>query len=121
MRLLFVPDVIILQSEGTYQGREREALDHERSQDHAERQEDYEVAVGKLCPRHRVKGQGEGRCERDHTPHPGPGYGRDVPPRRRRVALPDMAAEPARQVCRGENPQYAHQYDGQAHQDGVKD
>ena len=62
-------------------GKER-PLDYERSQDHAERQEDDEVAVREGRPCGRLERQREGRCQRDNTPHPGPRYDRDAAPGR---------------------------------------
>src|SRR5215210_5284815 len=118
--LLLLPDAVVFEAEGPNQGRQREALDHQSRQDHAERQEDYEVAAGEL-PARRLKRQREGCGQGDHTPHPSPGYDRDGPPRRRGISLPEATADPPWNVGRREDPYYAHDDDRQAYQDRIRD
>src|SRR5918995_517876 len=48
--LFLIPDAVVLEAEGPDQDRQGETLDHERREDHAKRQKDDEVAVGKEHP-----------------------------------------------------------------------
>jgi hypothetical protein len=86
----------------------------ERRQYHAEGEKEDQVAPRERHTARDGQRQGEGRRQRDHTSHPGPGDDHYLPHRRRRVALAYASAEPPRYVGGGEDPEKAREYDREA-------
>lgn len=99
--------------------RQREALQHQRSKDHAEGEEDDEVAVGKR----QVVANGEGQCQRcrqrHHTSHARPADNGHASQGGFLFCVADVFAEPPRQVGSGENPNEAHYNRGHADEGAI--
>jgi hypothetical protein len=98
--------IVVVQPQGPQQWLEREPLDDQRPERHAEGGEDDQVALRKICwKRHR-----RGEC---HDPtHPGPGNHEPAPDRRtqHRTWRPEAATPvaPAHDGIKGHMPSEAH-------------
>ena len=98
---------------------QREALEDERGEDHAERQVDHERALREGAPAVDRERQRERRGQRDGSAQAGPADQRRVLPGRIRVALADALPQPPRDVGGGVDPDEARDDHGRAHDRAV--
>src|SRR5262249_59630779 len=97
------------------QRRKSEALKHKRNQDDAECQKDNHVSLGKWGPIGQGLRQGDGGGQRYYAPHSRPSNDEDVPSWRHGFYLVKKASSyDISQICPGEHPHQAQQYEKSA-------
>ena len=89
---------VLRHAEPADEGRQREALDHERAQDDRKREEDQKVARRKRASVRQSERQRERGRERDDAAHPRPAHDRHGLPGRVRMRLPEARQEVSRQI-----------------------